>query len=308
MVKVGLIPILLQIVLVLNKNPVRKHSVRILHHIAESAFLRGEISRVIKTDFPGKEQLFIEKIIANPYDVEEKAFWQELLRNTDLIKDQYKPGKAWHNSSDFPCTKFLEENYEIIKQEALSLQQDSLRAWPEKNLYTEGWDVLGMFAFRNKLEFPCTICPKTSKILEQVPGLQTALFSCLKPRCHIKPHVGYYQYSEKVLRVHMGLIVPTGCILKVNGIERTWTEGKCIVFDDTFRHEAWNPSYDTTRIVLMLDIEYNGNVEERNKEFFETSQHHLEKYGPDALISHDLIEALTSYGAKQNNNYQERPV
>jgi len=105
----------------------------------------------------------------------------------------------------------------------------------------------------------------------------------------------------------MGIVVPPGCTLKVNGVEGTWQEGKCLVFDDTFRHEAWNPSYDTTRIVLMLDIEYNGGMTGRNTEFFETSQKQLEMYGSDALISRDLIEALTSYGAKENSNFQERP-
>lgn len=308
MVKAGLLPVLIQIVLLIHKNPVRKHSVRILHHIAESVFLRGEIVRVLRENFPDKEISFIERIVTDPYDKQELEFWKELLRNTDLIREQYKPGKAWHNPADFPCTKLLEENYHIIKQEAMSIQQEALRAWPEKNLYIDGWDVLGLFAFKNKLEFPCTLCPKTTSVLEKIPGLQTALFSCLKPRCHIKPHVGYYQYSEKILRVHMGLVVPTGCVLKVNGIEGKWEEGKCIVFDDTFRHEAWNPSCDTTRIVLMLDIEYNATSDERNKEFFETSQQHLEKYGRDALISRDLIEALTSYGAKQNNNFRERPT
>ena len=105
------------------------------------------------------------------------------------------------------------------------------------------------------------------------------------------------------------------------------------MFDDTFRHEAWNPSHDTTRIVLMLDIEYDGGSEERNQEFFETSKRQLyvlqmnenyfefflknvihcdintfrELYGSDALISRDLIDALTSYGAQENSNFKERP-
>ena len=52
------------------------------------------------------------------------------------------------------------------------------------------------------------------------------MFSRLKPRCHIKPHVGYYSYSEKILRVHMGLIVPDGCTLMVNGVQKQWEEGK----------------------------------------------------------------------------------
>jgi len=175
-------------------------------------------------------------------------------------------------------------------------------------LYKDGWNVLGMYAFQNKLERPCQMCPNTNSILEQIPGLQTALFSTLKPRCHIKPHIGYYQYSEKILRVHMGIVIPKGCIIKVNGEERTWEEGKCIVFDDTFRHEVWNPSYDTTRIVLMLDIEFKGNVSDRNPEFYAKSAKQAEQFGTEALISKDLINALVAFGAPEDNtNFQQRP-
>jgi len=180
--------------------------------------------------------------------------------------------------------------------------------WPEKFLYKDGWNVLGMYAFQNKLPKPCNMLPKTNAVLEQIPGLQTALFSTLKPRCHIKPHVGYYQYSEKILRVHMGIVVPEGCIIKVNGEERTWQEGKCLVFDDTFRHEVWNPSHTVTRIVLMLDIEFKGDVADRNQEFYAKSARQAEQFGTEALISRDLIEALVSFGAEENSNFQERPV
>jgi beta-hydroxylase len=34
---------------------------------------------------------------------------------------------------------------------------------------------------------------------------------------------------------------------------RTWQEGKCMVFDDTVEHEAWNKS-DQSRVVLIVDF------------------------------------------------------
>jgi len=32
-----------------------------------------------------------------------------------------------------------------------------------------------------------------------------------------------------------------------------WQEGRCVTFDDTFEHEAWNSS-DQTRVVMLLDV------------------------------------------------------
>lgn len=34
---------------------------------------------------------------------------------------------------------------------------------------------------------------------------------------------------------------------------RNWQDGKCLIFDDTVKHEAWNYS-DKTRIVLLVDF------------------------------------------------------
>lgn len=32
-----------------------------------------------------------------------------------------------------------------------------------------------------------------------------------------------------------------------------WTEGKCIVFDDSYEHEVWNDS-DQDRVVLLINF------------------------------------------------------
>jgi beta-hydroxylase len=41
--------------------------------------------------------------------------------------------------------------------------------------------------------------------------------------------------------------------LRVGNEVRNWVEGECLIFDDTFEHEAWNNSNET-RIVLLLDF------------------------------------------------------
>ena len=50
-------------------------------------------------------------------------------------------------------------------------------------------------------------------------------------------------------------MVPEGqCRLRVAGETRVVEEGRCLVFDDSFEHEAWNDDPSATRIVLILDV------------------------------------------------------
>jgi len=297
----------IDIILNSPKGVIRKHAARIIYHISESRWTRDEIPKILRNNYSEERQKqFIEGILKDAADDQESEMWDEMAKNTDLVLHQYKVGKAWYEAATFPITKLLEDNWKIFRDEAVAaITPENTLPWPEKFLYKKGWEVLGFYAFKNKIELNCQRCPKTAAILEQIPGVTTALFSCLQPRCHIKPHVGYYQYSEKILRVHLGIVVPKGCILRVNGEPREWEEGKVLIFDDTFRHEAWNPSYDTTRVVFMLDIDFVGNVEDRNPEFYAKSKRQ-EELGNNALISKDLIQVLQSVGASMNN-LQERP-
>jgi aspartyl/asparaginyl beta-hydroxylase (cupin superfamily) len=146
------------------------------------------------------------------------------------------------------------------------------------------------------------MCPKTAALIESIPGMATAMFSCLQPRTHIKPHIGYQQYSERILRCHLGIVVPKGCFLKVNWEDRTWEEGKCLVFDDTFRHEAWNSDPEHVRIVLMIDFFYGGKsiADGRNPDFVRQMEVEGTGQTDDAIISGDLLAAIQAFGAAQN--------
>jgi ornithine lipid ester-linked acyl 2-hydroxylase len=170
----------------------------------------------------------------------------------------------------FPITSLLEANWRIIRRELEALPDSQFVPWKETNLYSTGWDVFGFHAFGSRIEDHCKLCPETTAIIEQIPGLVTAGFSSLKPLTHIKPHFGYtYTYSEAglserlqlnagVLRCHLALIVPPaytsiGCCIRVGDYLSNWEEGKCLVFDDTMEHEAWNRT-EGTRVVLLIDF------------------------------------------------------
>ncbi|MBR8836651.1 MAG: aspartyl/asparaginyl beta-hydroxylase domain-containing protein [Stigonema ocellatum SAG 48.90 = DSM 106950] len=178
--------------------------------------------------------------------------------------------------SKFEFTSRLEANWQVIEQELLELPQSHFIPWKEKFLYETGWDVFGLHAFGNKLDENCRLCPQTTSFVESIPGLVTAAFSSLKPKTHIKPHIGYhYEYSESgdlttreilnntVLCLHLGLIIPKtdtpfDCAIRVANEIKNWQQGKCLIFDDTVVHEAWNRSCET-RIVLLVDFKKPHN-------------------------------------------------
>ena len=64
-----------------------------------------------------------------------------------------------------------------------------------------------------------------------------ALISILKAGTHIPPHHGMINTR---LICHIPLVVPKGCRLRVGAETREVVEGRAMIFDDSFEHEAWN--------------------------------------------------------------------
>ena len=96
-------------------------------------------------------------------------------------------------------------------------------------------------------------CPETMRLLQKIPGMKTAFFSILSPRKHIPAHRGAF---NGVLRLHLGLLVPEPrekCRIRIGNEYRHWSEGRSLIFDDTFNHEVWNDT-DGYRVVLFVDF------------------------------------------------------
>lgn len=156
----------------------------------------------------------------------------------------------------FPFVRTLEQNWREIRAEFEALDPACLVPWPERELYSQGWDVVGLYAFGRKLAENCARCPQTTGLVEAIPGMTTAGFSYLHPGTHIRPHRGY---TPDVLRCHLGVLVPHGCSMRVGAQTRQWREGHCLVFDDTTEHEVWHRG-EQPRVVLLVDFARSGAV------------------------------------------------
>ena len=117
------------------------------------------------------------------------------------------------------------------------------------------WDAFFFYRHGVRHDAQCARCPRTSELLDSMPLVRVrehapeTLFSVLRPGTHILPHRGV---TNTRLVTHLPLIVPPDCALRVGGETHVWQPGRCVTFDDTFEHEAWNHS-DRDRVVLILD-------------------------------------------------------
>ena len=99
-------------------------------------------------------------------------------------------------------------------------------------------------------------CPATLAALQQVPLVDIPnhapelFFSILQPGTHIPPHYGLSNYK---LAVHLPLVIPPDCAIRVGDETHHWQQGKVVVFDDSFEHEAWNRS-EQMRAVLIFEV------------------------------------------------------
>jgi aspartyl/asparaginyl beta-hydroxylase (cupin superfamily) len=170
-----------------------------------------------------------------------------------------KNPKFFYDTKGFPFLNILSKNFDVIKSELLSLiEKDKENLWLEtfpdyvSSENKKAWKVFSFIFFSMKFPDNAAICPKTAKLIYSIPEIISCDYSFLKPNSHIRPHKGY---TRMVLRCHLPLIVPprNKCSIRVGDEIKDWEEGKLIIFDDSFEHEAWNRS-DQNRAVLMFDI------------------------------------------------------
>jgi|SRR5271165_4272678 len=161
----------------------------------------------------------------------------------------------------FPWVAHVEQNWTVIREELESVLEDRA-ALPNFQEISKDqieitdddrWKTFFLYGYGFKAKLGTEMCPRTAALMEQIPGMTTAMFSILSPHKHILAHRGPY---KGVLRYHLGLVVPRdaqACRIRVGEDVRHWQEGESMVFDDTFEHEVWNDT-DETRVVLFVDV------------------------------------------------------
>ena len=118
------------------------------------------------------------------------------------------------------------------------------------------WEAFFFYRHGKRYDENHARCPFTSAALEsielfRVPGqAPEILFSVLRPGTHILAHHGICN-ARSVM--HLPLLVPPDCALQLVDVgAHAWAEGRLVLFDDTYLHEAWNRS-SSIRVILLMD-------------------------------------------------------
>ncbi len=153
-----------------------------------------------------------------------------------------------------PTVDFLEQHWTVINEEFEALHEHA-RHHPavDGRVLGNGWLSLQLF-YGKARSAALRYFPKTGELLEKIPHCGLALgavfFSVLEPHTRINPHFGP---TNARLRFHLGLQTPPGCWLEVAGQRKSWQAGKCLKFDDSFRHSVGNDT-DRRRAILVIDL------------------------------------------------------
>ena len=156
----------------------------------------------------------------------------------------------WPDPELLPGIALLERHASRIRDE-LDQAQSALQGFDDGTPHSGQWQAIHLRYGAQTVERNRSLCPFTSQLIESLPGVgEMAMVSRLAPGAHIKPHCGV---NNSRYTVHLGLHVPPGCWFRVADEVRPWHEGRCLLFDDSFEHEAMNPSQQY-REVLLVDF------------------------------------------------------
>jgi ornithine lipid ester-linked acyl 2-hydroxylase len=191
-------------------------------------------------------------------------FFMAVVKRVERLNLRYAKfgNPCVYDNGLFPWVAAIESNWTTIRseldrvlvrrEEFPNVQDITVDA---KSITTDaGWKIFLLIAYGIKSEPNIALCPETWRIVQQIPGLKTAMFSVFEPGKRLPPHRGPY---NGVLRLHLGLLVPEhdgNLEIRIGSEVRRWSEGSVLIFDDAYEHEAWNET-DKPRVVLFVDFE-----------------------------------------------------
>jgi len=180
--------------------------------------------------------------------------------NAFMVLVSRVPTTPYVTAREIPELKVLDDNWELIRDEALQMQQLRHIKAAEKHddvgfnsFFKYGWKRFYLKLYDARHPSAEQLCPKTVALLRTLPKVKAAMFAELPPGGTLNPHRDPFSGS---LRYHLGLATPNDdrCYIDVDGERYSWRDGESVVFDETYVHEAHNKS-ESNRIILFCDVE-----------------------------------------------------
>jgi len=174
-------------------------------------------------------------------------------------EDVYEgPEPHFFNNAEYSWVKTLEDNWHIIRDEMAPIISGRERIElsstnPPYLSDPQAWKNIYFYNFLWKKHRNCGRYPRTYALLRSIPALTFAEFTVLEPHSQVMPHIGE---TNTTIRGHLGIVIP-GTLphagIRVGDEERSWEDGKVVLFSDAHRHTVWNRT-DGRRFVLVFDV------------------------------------------------------
>jgi len=173
--------------------------------------------------------------------------------------DNYSgPEPFFYDNKEYQWVKKLEENWTVIRDEMMPIisgKEDMHLSSPYPPSLSEpgAWKNIYFFNFMWQYHNNCRKFPKTYALLRSISNLTFAEFTVLEPHCRVMPHIGE---TNTTIRGHLGISIPgklPEAGIRVGNQERSWENGKVVLFSDCHKHTVWNDT-DERRFVLVFDV------------------------------------------------------
>ncbi|OKB66744.1 aspartyl beta-hydroxylase [Serratia marcescens] len=166
--------------------------------------------------------------------------------------------QPYFDEKGFPELQTLTDNWQVIREEAVRLQDHIKKAQSHNDagfntFFKRGWKRFYLKWYSDSHPSAQTLCPQTVELLNRIPSVKAAMFAELPAGSHLGKHRDPYAGS---VRYHLGLMTPNddSCFIEVDGEQHSWRDGQAVIFDETYVHWAQNAT-DQTRIILFCDVE-----------------------------------------------------
>lgn len=244
-------------------RPLVENAVRTVREFRSQTF--QALLAPLREKYGGSELTRVERALRIYLHEEAPPYLDERQQPTFLYFPELPPS-PYFDRSLFPWIPEFESQTSAIREELIKLLpavSQSERVFDSAALERENlrgtepsWNGYYFYRHGVRREDNCTSCPRTAAALDSVPLSRVrdhgpeVLFSVFTAGTHLLPHRGV---TNTRIVAHLPLIVPKDCALNVAGELHEWQEGRIVVFDDTYEHEAWNRS-QSIRVVLIFDL------------------------------------------------------
>jgi hypothetical protein len=172
--------------------------------------------------------------------------------------------QPWHDPYGHPE---LAPVVRALEASHASIKKDLEAAWAaRRNVFSDyehyltrqsDWQALYLFRKDELVSESADTVPTAFQVLKEeavdtgkLCPLLECHFSTLLPGAAIAPHCDLWNFS---INLHLAVDIPEECGISVAGETRSWQEGKCLLFDYSFEHEAWNRG-TRPRTCLLIDL------------------------------------------------------